>query len=58
MNGVTNINCITTIKEGILLVKNNLKSLLIYVSISIISVIVFFLFNIVQVKWASEEAAM
>lgn len=42
---------------GILLVKNNLKSLLIHVSISIISVIVFFLFNMVQVKWASEEAA-
>jgi len=38
------------------LVKNNLKSLLIHVSISITSIFVFYLFNAGQPKWASEEA--
>ena len=39
------------------MVKNNLKSLLMHITISIISVIVFFFFNMGQPKWASEEAA-
>ena len=39
------------------MIKNNLKSLLIHISISIISIIVFFLFNMAQPKWATEEAA-
>jgi hypothetical protein len=39
------------------LIKNNLKSLLRHISISIISMIVFFLFNMSQPKWATEEAA-
>jgi small-conductance mechanosensitive channel len=42
---------------GILLVKNNLKSLLIHIIISIFSMIVYLLFNMAQPKWASAEAA-
>jgi hypothetical protein len=39
------------------LVKNNLKSLLIHIAISIPSLIIFFYFNMAQPKWASAEAA-
>lgn len=39
------------------MIKNNVRSLVIHITISIISIIVFFLFNMAQVKWASEEAA-
>lgn len=42
---------------GIFLVKNNLKSLLIHIIISVFSMIVYFLFNMAQFKWASAEAA-
>jgi len=38
------------------LVKNNLKSLLIHLTISIASIFIFFLFNMGQPKWASEQA--
>lgn len=39
------------------LIKNNLKSLFLHITISIISIIVYICFNLGQVKWASEEAA-
>ena len=39
------------------MIKNNLKSLLIHIVISIPSLIVFFFFSMGQPKWASEEAA-
>jgi hypothetical protein len=39
------------------MVKNNIKSLLIHVMISIISVILFIAFNSSTAKWVSEEAA-
>ena len=39
------------------MVKNNLKALLIHMIISVISIIVYFLFNMGQPSWASEEAA-
>ena len=39
------------------MVKNNLKSLLVHITISIFSMILYFLFNMAQAKWASEEAA-
>lgn len=39
------------------MIKNNLKSFLIHVVISIISVVVFFIFNSKQARWVSEEAA-
>lgn len=38
-------------------VKNNLKSLLIHVIISILSIIIFIVFGSSQAKWVSEEAA-
>jgi hypothetical protein len=41
----------------IVLIKNNLKSFLMHIAISIISVILFIFFGTSQVKWASEEAA-
>ena len=39
------------------MVKNNLKALLIHMRISVISIIVYFLFNMGQPSWASPEAA-
>ncbi|MGH4140502.1 hypothetical protein [Clostridium sp.] len=39
------------------MVKNNLKSLLIHIIVSIISMFVFIIFNMAQAKWASEAAA-
>ena len=45
------------LRGGIFLIKNNLKSFLIHVSISSISVLVFMIFFTAQAKWVSEEAA-
>ena len=45
------------LRGGIFLIKNNLKSFLIHVSISIISVLVFMIFFAAQPCWVSEEAA-
>ncbi len=51
------IKRIISYKGGMPLIKNNLKSFLIHVTISIISVFVFIIFNSSQAKWAYEEAA-
>ena len=45
------------IGEEMFLIKNNLKSFLIHIILSIISVFIFISFNSVQAKWVSEEAA-
>lgn len=39
------------------MIKSNVKAFLIHIVISIISVVVFIIFNSTQVKWASKEAA-
>lgn len=39
------------------MIKNSLKSFLIHIAISVISIVVFIIFNSTQVKWVSEEAA-
>ena len=39
------------------MVKNNLKALLIHMIISVISIIIYFLFNMGQPSWASPEAS-
>lgn len=44
-------------KEGVGMVKNNLKSLMSHIVISLLSLVVFMIFHSSAAKWASEESA-